>query len=1219
MPQRLLEAGGRVGLDIQQAREQRKAPTLARVIGNSAAIAEPLLDIATLGGGTILKSVFKNTGKNVVKAGAKQTSKQILKQAVKRGAIEGGTTGLVFGGLRGLSEGNEADLKNFAVGAGAGLTLGGLLGGGAAGVSAFKHLIKRTPQVEKQLRDNAGKYVAGTKPTKPEGMPQPQWDFQLEFNQKYKRNPYTPVYSSDLTEAVKYETSKKGLGLSIRDVTKDKAPLSTSQAQSAIEDPLKDQILTQQPDAPRMSQKALQEGVTPQVGSTGGGTGAKPPTDDKYAFNINKQRLDMNDQQKASLDDVVTNLKPELEKIKGKPLSFEEVQVEAKKADLLDKTIGRDQTKNFEGSLLATRERMTTLNNEIDRMVQTGDTTNAERLTKELFEKISIVSSVAADAGRKLGSFRIKAKDRPFREQLIIDMQKTKKFTDAEYDKLIKESAKVNFNDPKQVEAFYKQFITPSIGKILEEYRYFNLLSSPKTHIVNTFSNAIQAGITKPVTKLVTGIVDPIASALTGKARENYISEVPAYYRGMFGAIPEAFSKVQKIFKGEADMTNLDFKELGRRPVKYNIVTKSMESMDVFFRSLIEGGEKEALGVKNTNMGGVFSADDINQLARQAGDYGVFRQGLHTRGQGVVLDWIDKGTEAVLGLRRVPGVSWFIPFVQTPMNILKQGVEYSPLGFSTMIKADNKTEQFSKAIIGSMVFTGAGALAMQDRLTWQAPTDLEQKKNFYASGMQPYSVKVGDKWVSYSKIGPLAYPLAMAAAIKYRFKDDPNAAANDDFEKLSNSLMGVVGFFGDQSYMQGIGNIVGLTEGKEGYNLTKIISSVPAQYVPAASFQRWVNSIIDPIYRKPETFVDNMKNNLIAQTGGLDYYENPLGEPSKRQFPIENAFNPMNTTQENPEFKEMYDLRQFELQQNAINREIDRQAEKDMRVGLNPAEAAEGDSKIDALRAKALEKTARTRVEATGKRQIVGSDVIYQNENGTTSAFDMSRSREIAAMAEDNKYTKAVKQSAAYTHAQKILELPEDALSEKEKYSLIEKMGITADDVKYLQVANDNVSLKTLYVLDKVSSKTGDELMQELISYRKTVNDKQVLSNDVIDNLVDEGLIDKGTAKELKKIKLDESGKPIQAALSGSGKGGSGKKKAKALLNFQKQQALALSKLFQSQVKNEKQNNARNLEKVLQKRSPSNTGLSRIQSILTQSEEMVKKKPLKAILTSKQA
>ena len=284
MPQRLLEAGGRVGLDIQQAREQRKAPTLARAIGNSAAIAEPLLDIATLGGGTILKSVFKNTGKNVVKAGAKQTSKQILKQAVKRGAIEGGSTGLVFGGLRGLSEGNEADLKNFAVGAGAGLTLGGLLGGGAAGVSAFKHLIKRTPQVEKQLRDNAGKYVAGTKPTKPEGMPQPQWDFQLEFNQKYKRNPYTPVYSSDLTEAVKYETSKKGLGLSIRDVTKDKAPLSTSkdfvkdqvkggiqdQAQSAIEDPLKDQILNQPPDSPLKVYRASDTLYDPRRGQKDG-------------------------------------------------------------------------------------------------------------------------------------------------------------------------------------------------------------------------------------------------------------------------------------------------------------------------------------------------------------------------------------------------------------------------------------------------------------------------------------------------------------------------------------------------------------------------------------------------------------------------------------------------------------------------------------------------------------------------------------------------------------------------------------------------------------------------------------------------------------------------------------------------------------------------------------------------------------------------------------
>ena len=271
----------------------------------------------------------------------------------------------------------------------------------------------------------------------------------------------------------------------------------------------------------------------------------------------------------------------------------------------------------------------------------------------------------------------------------------------------------------------------------------------------------------------------------------------------------------------------------------------------------------------------------------------------------------------------------------------------------------------------------------------------------------------------------------------------------------------------------------------------------------------------------------------------------------------------------------------------------------------------------------AQESVAKTQVEATGKRVIVGSKAFYLGENGKSTSFDMSRSREIAAMPEDNKYNKAIKESKAYSHAQNILELPDKALSEKEKLSLIEKMGISKEDVEYYQVAKDNTNLKTLYVMDKVS-KISDhgQLMDELIKFKKTVNNKEVLSDEVVNNLVDEGLISKAEAKALKALKLDDKGTSIKTGATGKGKGGrraSGKARTKALLNFQKQQGLALSKLFQSQVKNEKQNNARNLEKVLQKRSPSNTGLSRIQSILTQSEEMVKKKPLKAILTSKQA
>lgn len=213
LPQRLLEGGGRIGTQVVRPLQQGKSVNPAQAVGAFASAGAPLLDIATLGGGSILKGI----GKQAVG----QLGKQTIKQAVGRGAIQGSLYGAGFGGLRGLSEGDEANILNFAKGLAGGAILGGALGGAAGSIGGLIGLLKKTPVVEKRLRDAMGKYTVGQTPIKPKGMPKPQWDFQLKFNQKYGRNPYTPVYSSDVKKAVEIEVQKKGAGLSIRDLSKE--------------------------------------------------------------------------------------------------------------------------------------------------------------------------------------------------------------------------------------------------------------------------------------------------------------------------------------------------------------------------------------------------------------------------------------------------------------------------------------------------------------------------------------------------------------------------------------------------------------------------------------------------------------------------------------------------------------------------------------------------------------------------------------------------------------------------------------------------------------------------------------------------------------------------------------------------------------------------------------------------------------------------------------
>ena len=142
---------------------------------------------------------------------------------------------------------------------------------------------------------------------------------------------------------------------------------------------------------------------------------------------------------------------------------------------------------------------------------------------------------------------------------------------------------------------------------------------------------------------------------------------------------------------------------------------------------------------------------------------------------------------------------------------------------ATIPGAKDKTEQAAKVAVGSLVFAGASWLAANNLTTWAAPTSEKEKNEFYAAGLQPYSVRIGDTWVSYSKIGPLAYPLAMAAALHYFTKESPNALSDSEMDKVVDALTGLMRFFSDQSYMQGLGDLVSFARGEK----TRAFTGIP--------------------------------------------------------------------------------------------------------------------------------------------------------------------------------------------------------------------------------------------------------------------------------------------------------------------------------------------------------------------------------------------------------
>lgn len=142
-----------------------------------------------------------------------------FKNAVGEGIKTGTKFGAGAGLLSGLSENRNTTNNGEYLARLFGTTVGGgVMGAGLGGLTgAGSHLITKnttyTPEVEGILRNKLGQFKAGDKPVKPTKMSPSQWEFQLKFNKKVGRNPYTPVYPSDLQKAV-------DLGLSVKKLTK---------------------------------------------------------------------------------------------------------------------------------------------------------------------------------------------------------------------------------------------------------------------------------------------------------------------------------------------------------------------------------------------------------------------------------------------------------------------------------------------------------------------------------------------------------------------------------------------------------------------------------------------------------------------------------------------------------------------------------------------------------------------------------------------------------------------------------------------------------------------------------------------------------------------------------------------------------------------------------------------------------------------------------------
>lgn len=187
---------------------------------------------------------------------------------------------------------------------------------------------------------------------------------------------------------------------------------------------------------------------------------------------------------------------------------------------------------------------------------------------------------------------------------------------------------------------------------------------------------------------------------------------------------------------------------------------------------------------------------------------------------------------------------------------------------------------FGLGTVGMTAFFGMMALAAAGLATGAAPDDEKERAQWYAEGKQPFSIRIGDKWVSFDWLEPVATPMMLGAMFgnsvrRSRMGWEKNLNPLDAVWAMFNSYVG-------QTIFQGVFDVA---SDKPSETFVNMVSTLITGYVPAS--WRFVAQGIDGYRRNaynPDAFLTMWyKVGQGVAPGTLPVQHDVWGRPVKIQ------------------------------------------------------------------------------------------------------------------------------------------------------------------------------------------------------------------------------------------------------------------------------------------------------------------------------------------------
>jgi hypothetical protein len=162
-----------------------------------------------------------------------------------------------------------------------------------------------------------------------------------------------------------------------------------------------------------------------------------------------------------------------------------------------------------------------------------------------------------------------------------------------------------------------------------------------------------------------------------------------------------------------------------------------------------------------------------------------------------------------------PALKIVVPFFKTPANIGLQVIERTPFApLSSQWREEiakggvYRDMALAKVTLGSAVLATFGALAAEGNITGRGPERKADRDALLRDGWQPYSLKIGDQYYSYSGMEPISALLAIAADYAEYAKHEPDASKIE--EVFLGGTYGLYEYLKEQPYLQGVAEVAKL-------------------------------------------------------------------------------------------------------------------------------------------------------------------------------------------------------------------------------------------------------------------------------------------------------------------------------------------------------------------------------------------------------------------------